>query len=187
LAREQNSNSSSEEEVGVILDKGETTSDKGSSNLDEDSNPDKGEDQQEEHPTQMEINMLFAMPAEFHAPNEDVVELMLGVERVVFEKLDNPGAHMMPLFIHRHLDGTPIGHMLVDVGASINILPFSLFKKLGHVESDLKRTNLSLSGFVGDLKETKGIICMELTSGSKTVPTSFFVVDMKGCYNMLLG
>jgi hypothetical protein len=42
LAREENGNSndsSSEEEVGVISDKGESTSDKGSSNLD------KGEDQ----------------------------------------------------------------------------------------------------------------------------------------------
>jgi hypothetical protein len=76
--------------------------------------------------------------------------------------------------------------MLVDGGASINILPLSLFKKLGHVEDDLKRTNLSLSGFAGYPMEVKGIICKELTVGSKTVPTTFFVVDMKGRYNVLL-
>jgi hypothetical protein len=35
----------------------------------------------------------------------------------------------------------------VDGGASVNILPLSLFKKLGHVEGDLKCTNLSHSGF----------------------------------------
>jgi hypothetical protein len=88
LAREENSNnsnSSSEEEVGVTLNKGESTSDKGNSN------PYKGKDQQEEHPTQMEINMVFIIPAEFHAPIEDVAELTLGVERVVFEKPNNPG------------------------------------------------------------------------------------------------
>jgi hypothetical protein len=62
----------------------------------------------------------------------------------------------------------------------------SLFKKLGHIEGDLKRTNLSLSGFSGDPTEAKGIICKELTVGSKTVPTTFFVVDVKGCYNVLL-
>jgi hypothetical protein len=62
----------------------------------------------------------------------------------------------------------------------------SLFKKLGHIEGDLKRTNLSLSGFAGDPTEAKGIICKELTVGSKTVPTTFFVVDVKGCYNVLL-
>jgi hypothetical protein len=38
---------------------------------------------------------------------------------------------------------------------------------LGHVESDLKHTNLSLSGFAGDPTEAKGIICKELTVGSK--------------------
>jgi hypothetical protein len=70
----------------------------------------------------MEINMVFTIPAEFRAPIEDVVELTLGAECVVFEKPDNPGAHMKPLFIWGHLEGTPIRHMLVDGGASINIV-----------------------------------------------------------------
>jgi hypothetical protein len=135
----------------------------------------------------MEINMVFTIPAEFHAPIEDVAELTLGAERAMFKKLDNPGAHMKPLFIRGHLDGTPIRHMLVDGGASINILPLLLFKKLGYVESDLKHTNLSLSGFAGDPTEAKGIISKELMVGSKTVPTTFFVVDVKGHYNVLLG
>jgi hypothetical protein len=93
---------------------------------------------------------------------------------------------MKPLFIRGHLDGTPVEHMLVDGGASINILPLSLLMKLSHIKGDLKHTNLSLSGFVGDPKEAKGIICKELMAGSKTVPTTFFVVDVKGCYNVLL-
>jgi hypothetical protein len=105
----------------------------------------------------------------------------------MFEKLHNPGLLMKPLFIQGHLDGTLIGHMLVDGGASVNILPLSLFKKLGQIKSDLKCTNLSLSGFAGDPTETKGIICKELVIRSKTVPTAFFVVDVKGCYNVLLG
>jgi hypothetical protein len=125
----------------------------------------------------MDVNMVFTIPAEFRAPTKDVAELALGAERAVFEKPENPCAHMKPLFIWGHLDGTPIGHMLVDGGASVNILPLSLFKKLGHVEGDLKRTNLSLSGFVGDSTEVKGIICKELMIGSKTVPTAFFVVE----------
>jgi hypothetical protein len=126
-------------------------------------------------------------PAEFRAPADKVAELTLGAGRAVFEKPENPGVHMKPLFIRGHLDRTPIGHMLVDGGASINILPLSLFNKFGHVEGDLKRTNLSLSGFVGDTTEAKGTICKELTVRSKTVPMAFFVVDVKGCYNVLLG
>jgi hypothetical protein len=80
----------------------------------------------------------------------------------------------------------PIGHMLVDGGASINILLLSLFKKLGHIEGDLKHRNLSLSSFAGDQTEAKGIICKEVTVGSKTMPTVFLMVDVKGRYNMLL-
>jgi hypothetical protein len=135
----------------------------------------------------MDINMVFMISVEFRAPTEDVVELALGAERVMFEKLENLGVHMKPLFIRQHMGGMPIGHMLIDGGASVNIFPLSLFKKLDHVEGDLKHTNLSLSGIAGDPTEARGIICKELMVGSKTVPTTFFVVDVKGRYNMLLG
>jgi hypothetical protein len=123
------------------------------------------------------FNMVFTILAEFCALAEDNVELMLGAGGAMFEKLKNLRAHMKPLFIWGHLDGTPIGHMLVDGGPSINILPVSLFEKLGHVEGDLSCTNLSLSGFAGDPTEAKGIIFKEVTVGSKTVPTAFFMVE----------
>jgi hypothetical protein len=48
--------------------------------------------------------------------------------------------------------------MLEDGGASINILPFLLFKKLGHVEGDLKHINLSVSGFACAPTKAKRII-----------------------------
>jgi hypothetical protein len=66
-------------------------------------------------------------------------------------------------------------------------LSLSLFKKLCHIEGDPKCTNLSLSGFARDPTEAKRIICKELTVGSKTVPIAFFMVDVKGRYNVLLG
>jgi hypothetical protein len=77
--------------------------------------------------------------------------------------------------------------MLIDGGASVNILPLLLFKKLSHVEGDLKCTNLCLSGSAADPTEARGIICKVVMVGSKTMPTTFFMVDMKGCYNVLLG
>jgi hypothetical protein len=105
----------------------------------------------------MDVNMVFMIPTEFRAPTEDITELALGAG---------------------HLDGTLIERMLIDGGASINILSLSMLKNLGHVEGDLKHINLSLSGFAGDLTEAKGIICKEVMVGSKTVPTAFFVVDL---------
>jgi hypothetical protein len=134
----------------------------------------------------MDINMVFTILKEFRSPVADVTELALGAKRVVFEKPKNLNMHMKPLFCRGHLDETPIRCMLIDGAASVNILPLSLFKKLSHVEGDLKRTNLSLSGFAGDPTEAKEIICNEVTAGSKTVPTTFFMVDVKGCYNVLL-
>jgi hypothetical protein len=129
------------------------------------SNQGKEDDPQREELVLMDVNMVFTILAEFRALTEDVAELALGAERAVFDKPENLGTHMKPLFIRGHLDGTSIGHMLMDRGASINILPLSLFQKLSHVEGNLKRTNLSLSDFAGDLTEAKGIIYKELTVG----------------------
>jgi hypothetical protein len=46
---------------------------------------------------------------------------------------------------------------------------------------------MMLSGFSGEAGDAKGFISNELTVGSKTVPMAFFVVDVKGRYNVLLG
>jgi hypothetical protein len=184
LAKEENGSSDDsggEEEVEVTSVKGD--SNPGSGNR----NPGGKEDRREEEPTQMDVDMVLTIPAEFRVPMEDVVELALGAERAMFKKPENPCAHMKPLFIRGHLDGTPVGHILVDGGTSVNILLLLLFKKLNHIEGDLKRTNLSLSGFVEDPMEAKGIIYKELMVGSKTMPATFFMVDVEGCYNVLLG
>jgi TRAP-type mannitol/chloroaromatic compound transport system substrate-binding protein len=84
----------------------------------------------------------------------------------VFEKPVAVEEHMKPLYIKGHLDGKPVGCMLVDGGASVNIMPLGLFEKLGHDESDLKQINMSLSGFSGEHVEAKGIVSKELTVGS---------------------
>jgi hypothetical protein len=51
----------------------------------------------------------------------------------------------------------------------------------------LKQTNLSLSGFSGEPDKARGILSVELTVGSKTILTVFFVMEVKGRYNVLLG
>jgi hypothetical protein len=188
LAKEENGSSgSSEEEVEVTSAKGDSNPGSGSGNSESGNcNLGRKEDRREEEPTQMDINMFSMISAKFRAPMEEVTELALGAEHAMFEKPENPGAHMKPLLIRGHLDGTSVEHMLIDGGTSINILLLSLFKMLGHIEVDLKRTNLSLSGFAGDPTEAKGIICKELTVGSKILPMAFFVVDVKGHYNVLL-
>jgi hypothetical protein len=85
-----------------------------------------------------EVNMVFTLPVEFRAPEHSVAELDLRAERAVFEKPAVAGEHMKPLYIKGHLDGKPVGRMMVDGGASVNIMPLALFERLGHGEHDLK-------------------------------------------------
>jgi hypothetical protein len=94
---------------------------------------------------------------------------------------------MKPLYIKGHIDGTSMNRMLVDGGACVNIMPCSLFKKLGGGESELMKTNMTLSGFSREASEAKGIVSRDLTVGNKIIPTAFFVVEVKGKYNILLG
>jgi hypothetical protein len=81
----------------------------------------------------MDVNMVFTIPTEFRTPTDDITELALGAAHAVFEKPENPGAHMKPLFIWGHLVRTTVGHILMDGGTIINILSLSLFKKLDHI------------------------------------------------------
>jgi hypothetical protein len=63
------------------------------------SNPGKENDRQGEKPVPMDVNIFFTIPTKFRAPMEDIVELALGAERAMFEKPENPGVDMKPLFI----------------------------------------------------------------------------------------
>jgi hypothetical protein len=94
---------------------------------------------------------------------------------------------MKHLYIKGHLDSTPVGQMMVFGGETVNIRPLALFENLGHRDNDLKQTNMSLSGFSGQPTEAKGIMSKEHTVGSNTMLTTFFVVDVRGQYNVLLG
>jgi hypothetical protein len=46
---------------------------------------------------------------------------------------------------------------------------------------------MMLVDFEGNVSPTQGAICMELTIGSKNLPTAFFVIKGRGSYNLLLG
>jgi hypothetical protein len=86
----------------------------------------------------LDVNMVFEVSVEFHAPESSVVEMSLGAERAVFEKPKRAGKQMKPLFIKGHLNGKPVGRMMVDGSPRVNIMPWIVFVKLGHREEELK-------------------------------------------------
>ena len=84
------------------------------------------------------------------------------------------------------VDGKPMNKMLVDGGAFINLMPYTTFCKLGKGLEDLMETDMMLKDFRGNTFKTQGAINVELTIGSKTLLTTFFVIDGKGSYSLLL-
>ena len=87
-----------------------------------------------------------------------------------------------------HINGKPISRMLEDGGAIVNLMPYSLFKKLGGLDEELIKTNMTISGVSGDkLMSAKGVASMELTVGSKTLATAFFIAETQGNFSLILG
>jgi len=91
------------------------------------------------------------------------------------------------LFVKGRVDGQPSSKILIDGGAAIDIMPYVMYRKLGKGDQDLTKTDLMLKDFEGNVSLVKGSISVELTIGSKTLPTTFFVISGKGAYNLLLG
>jgi hypothetical protein len=141
--------------------------------------------------TSADAHMVFVLPVEFHAPGYEevpVAQLDLGPQLVIFEKpREKSYRHLKALYLKGYINSQPVSKMLVDTGAAVNIMPYSVLRRLGHSVGDLIKTNITLSDFNGQTSEAQGVLSVDLTVGGKTVPTSFFVVNSKGSYTVLLG
>jgi hypothetical protein len=52
---------------------------------------------------------------------------------------------MKALYMKGHINGKPISWMLVDGGAIVNLMPYTLFKKLGGSDEELVKTNMTVN------------------------------------------
>ena len=146
------------------------------------------------------VNMVFVLPEEFHAPTPpepmasfidsvgDIVQLDIGPRPVVFEKpREKTYKHLKPLYLKGYINGKPVNRMLVDTGAAVNIMPYSVMRRLGHNPSELIKTSITLNDFNGQTSEAQGVLNVDLRVGNKSMPTAFFVTDSKGTYTVILG
>jgi len=141
--------------------------------------------------------MVFTLPMEFLVPFSDdeeislpdlITQLALDPMTTIFEKpSDGKRQHLKALFVKGRVDGQPVSKILIDRGVAINIMPYVMFQKLGKGDQDLTKTDMMLKDFEGNVSPAKGAVCVELMIGSKTLPTTFFVINRKGTYNLLLG
>jgi hypothetical protein len=130
-------------------------------------------------PTNMDINLVFMLPAEFRGINEEITQLCLDPKEDTFEKSEESSQHLKPSYVWGHIDGRPISRKLVDDGAVINLMPYSVFKKLGREDDTLVKTTLTLNDEGGNPIEARGVISMKLTVGSKSLTTAFFIDEVQ--------
>jgi hypothetical protein len=76
--------------------------------------------------------------------------------------------------------------MLVNGRAAVNLMPYTMLRKIGKSDEDLTQTDMALVDIKGNISSAQEAICVDLTIGSKTLPTTFFVIKGRGSYNLLL-
>jgi hypothetical protein len=70
----------------------------------------------------------------------------------------------------------------------MNLMPYSLYRKLGKKHNELIRTDMTLSDIGSDsLIEAKGVTPIELTIETKTLTTAFFIAEVDMNYSLILG
>jgi hypothetical protein len=148
--------------------------------------------------------MVYFLPNEFMAPANQVVQEEAFLEANEDEQLervmaqlvlakkatfDKPARnqHMRPLYLKRYVNGKPLTKMFVDGGAAVNVMLYTTFRKLGMGPGDLTPTSIILNDFAGNPSDTKGCVHVDLMIGSKTLLTTFFVIEGNGAYSLLLG
>ena len=143
--------------------------------------------------------MTFLLPSEFRAPAnqevysdfdeseyEEIVAKLIVIQQAIFDK-PVKHRHLKALYVKGFTDGKLMNKTLVDGGASIKLMPYTTFRKLGKGPGDLIETDMMLKDFGGNASKTPGAMNVELTIGSKTLLTMFFVINGKGSYSLLLG
>jgi hypothetical protein len=91
------------------------------------------------------------------------------------------------LFLKGCVIEKPDTRMLIDKGAAVNLMSYTMLRKIRKSDEDLSQTDMMLVDFEGNVCPAQGAICVELTIGSKTLLTSFLVIKVRGSYNLLLG
>jgi hypothetical protein len=118
----------------------------------------------------MDVNVImFSTDCTIIGDDEFVVaQFDFGPKEVAFTKPKESIKHLKPLFVRGHIDGILIAKMLVDGGAAMNLMPYSLYRKLGNQDDELVKTNLTLSGVgTGSSIKAKGVMSVELTIGDQ--------------------
>ena len=109
-------------------------------------------------------------------------------QKVILEKpFMEMTRHIKLLYVRAHLNGKPISKVLIDNGSMVNVIPLRMLRALRRSINQLIETEVVMSTFTGEVSKTLGILPIDITNGSKTTLSGFFVIDSTVNYNILLG
>ena len=112
--------------------------------------------------------MALLLPYEFKAPvdqevyldfdeseYEEMVAKLTLIQQAIFDK-PVKHRHLKALYVKCFIDEKPMSKMLVHGGASVNLIPYTTFRKLGKGPDDLIETDMMLTDFGGNASKARG-------------------------------
>jgi hypothetical protein len=113
-------------------------------------------------------NMVFVLRPEFYAPDRKelpVAQLDFGPRPVIFEKPQEKNyKYLKALYLKGYINGHPVNKMLVDTGAAVNIMLYSVLCQLGHSAEDLIKANVALSTYTVLLRRLSQLLSSSPTA-----------------------
>lgn len=100
---------------------------------------------------------------------------------------DEQRNHLRPLHVKAIIDGRPTNRVLIDEGATVNLMPRTMFKTLGKDQSDLIPIDMVIIDFSGKTSPSDGVIMLNIQVGTVERMTLFMIVPARSSYNLLLG
>ncbi|XP_065003886.1 uncharacterized protein LOC135636193 [Musa acuminata AAA Group] len=99
--------------------------------------------------------------------------------------------HDDALVISIQIANARVKRVMVDTGSSADVLYLDAFKRLGLPTEDLIPISSALTGFTGDSISPLGTTTLPVTIGeeprTRTIMTTFMVVNLPSAYNVILG
>ncbi|KAK9691170.1 hypothetical protein RND81_09G180800 [Saponaria officinalis] len=107
--------------------------------------------------------------------------------RALFTRRGVDNQHSKALYLKVRLENKTVSKVLVDNGATSNIVPITILQLIGKTGDDITPGKVTVVGFAGTPEFCEGTIMLTVKVGSCTLTMPFYVVRGITSYNALLG
>ena len=122
-------------------------------------------------------------------PKRAKIDYAMVFENIDLEKVKFP--HDDPLVITPVIGNSSVKRVLVDNGASVDILFYDAYEKMGYSGTQLTPSDMPIYGFNNVETNIEGMIQLPVTMGTEprqaTCMLNFLVVKAASTYNAILG